>query len=63
MTNIDPTAQMSAEQKLIQEKVGVLKKARDLQVQLAKARAELTEIDLRLVNGGFKISDIIVACW
>jgi hypothetical protein len=61
MTNIESTAHTPAQEKLVQEKVVLLKKARDLQTQLAKARAGLTDIDQRMLNEGFKIP--VLACW
>lgn len=47
--------------RLVKDKVGALRKARDLQVQLAAARSDLTRIDEEMLKANFHIPAL--ACW
>ena len=47
--------------RLVQNKIEVLRKARDLQTQLAGVRSEVTRIDQEMLKAGFHIPAL--ACW
>jgi len=49
------------QQRLVQEKTSVLVKARQLQADLATARADLAKFDVEMLRAGFKMP--VVACW
>lgn len=49
------------QQQLVQEKLEVLQKARDLQTELARIRAEITRIDQEMIRADFRIP--VVASW
>jgi hypothetical protein len=59
---ISQGAELSAKQtRLLQNKNEIVRKARDLQAELARVRVELTRIDQEMLKAGFK--DIILAGW
>lgn len=56
------TVQIPAKQaRLLQNKAEVVQKARDLQVELARVRAEMTRIDQEMLKAGFMTNDWL--CW
>jgi hypothetical protein len=47
--------------RLVENKIQVLRKARDLQNELARVRSELTRIDEEMLKAGFHLPAL--ACW
>lgn len=55
-------AVLTAEQsKLLERKLDILRKSRELQVELAEMRTKLTAIDQDMLKSGFHIP--VNACW